>query len=276
MKKFISISALVVAITSIAFIALGAATCCTDSVVRPTTNRIFAYNYRNHLRRVQSCTTNEMAKFKFWYNFQQQKKVTYDRKNYAVWRSAHDDLFPRDNNIQSDSENIVRNDDLLTVRTVRELPVVNTGGWEQPIDGLTFQLPADVIRNDEEQYTDKRSDLVFEINKFEDGCTSLGFQQCAITRAKHLRARRNLKATWDVSREFSLRRAVIGNKNVLVPHFQEVFTVNDFGTERTYVINTIQNPLTDEVVYIEGWSSVQDAPRAENLLQAVSRTIRFQ
>ena len=83
-------------------------------------------------------------------------------------------------------------------------------------------------------------------------------------------------ATWNVSREFSLQRTIVGTKNVLVPHFQETFTVNDFGTERTYFIHTIQNPFTNEVVYIEGWSSVYDAPRAENILRAVSRTIRFE
>lgn len=280
MKKFLSISALVVAVTSAAFITLGSAkitaTCCNDSPVRPTTNRVFAYNYRNHLRREQPCTNNEMAKFKFWYNFQQQKTKTYDRKSYAAWRSAHNALFPRDENLHSNEENIVRHDDLLPVATTKEIEKPDTHGWEQPIEGITFQLPANVFKNEDGQYMDKRSGLVFEIEKFDAACTALGFQQCAINYTKHLRARRSLTATWNVSREFSLRRTIIGNKNVLVPHFEEIFSVNDFGTERTYVIHTIQNPLTNEVVYLEGWSSVYDAPRAENLLNAVSRTIRFE
>jgi len=280
MKKFISISAIVVAITSVAIISLGSARITShyhsDSRIRPTTNRLFAYNYRNHLRRKKVGTTNELAKFKFWYNFQQQKKVTYNRHNYAAWRSAHDALFPRDNNLHSTEKNIVRNDDALVVRTTRVLPKRDTNGWVHDIEGISFELPKDVTQNIDEQYTDRMSDLVFEINKFDNGCTSLGFQQCAITRAKHLRARRSLRATSNVSREFSLRRTIVGNRSMLVPHFQEAFTVNDFGIERTYVIHTIQNPLTDEVVYIEGWSSVYDAPRAENLLRAVSRTIRFE
>ncbi len=270
MKKFVSISALLIVITSGAFIVSGSA-----SRLRPTTNRLFAYSYRNHLRRQKPCTrNNEMAKFRFWYNFQQQKTKKYDRRSYAAWRSSHNALFPRDNNLHSKNQNIVRNDDLIKVRT-RVLPTPNRTAWEHPIEGITFQLAADIIREDG-QYMDKRSDLVFEIKKFEKGCTSLGLRQCAVTRAKHIRARRNLKAIWDVSREFSLRRTIIGNKNVLVPHFQETFTVNDFGTVRTYMIITIQNPITKEVVYLEGKSSVADAPRAENLLRAVSRTIRFQ
>lgn len=217
-----------------------------------------------------------MAKFKFWYNFQQQKTKTYDRKNYAAWRSAHNALFPRDNNIHTNKENIVRNDDLKTVAMAKEISKPETNGWEKPIEGITFKIPSDVFKNEDGQYMDKRSDLVFEINKFEGACSALGFQQCAINHAKHLRSRRSLKATWNVSREFSLRRTIIGNRNVLVPHFQEIFTVNDFGTERTYIINTIQNPLTNEVVYTEGWSSTYDASRAKNLLRAVSRTIRFE
>ncbi len=270
MKKFISISVLVVALTSGAFITLGSA-----SRIRPTTNRLFAYNYRNHLRRKQPCTNNEMTKFRFWYNFQQQKTKTYDRNNYAAWRSAHDSLFPRDNNLHSKEKNIVRHDDALKVRTARVLEK-NKGKWEHPIEGITFQLSSDIIRNEDGQYEDRRSDLVFEINKFTKECTSLGFQQCAISRAKHLRAQRDLKAIWNVSREFSLTRAMIGNKNMLVPRFQEVFTVNDYGTVRTYVINTIQNPVTNEIVYVEGWSSQYNASRAKNLLSAASRTIRFQ
>jgi hypothetical protein len=272
MKKFLSISALMVVLTSGAFVALG-----TASRIRPTTNRLFAYNYRNHLRRKTKTNTQnkEMQKFQFWYNFNQQKKRKYDRKNYAAWRSAHDALFPRDNNLYSSKKNIVRNDDAKTVRSQKVI-VKNQGPWTRPVEGITFQLADAIVKNDDGQYTDKSSDLVFEINKFSGGCSSLGFQQCAITRAKHLRARRDLKAIWNVSREFSLRRSFIGNKAVLVPHFQETFTVNDFGTERTYVINTIQNPVTDEVVYVEGWASEVFASRAENLLRAVSRTIRFQ
>ena len=279
MKKFLSISALVVTVTSFAFIAIGSAkiirNCCSDSPVRPTTNRLFAYNYRNHLRRVQPCTNNEMAKFKFWYNFQQQKTKKYDRKSYVAWRSEHNALFPRDKNLHSNKENIVRHDDLKTVAMTKEIEKPETNRWEQPIDGVSFQLSADVFKNEDGQYMDKRSDLVFEIQKSDVACSALGFQQCAINYAKHLRARRNLTATWDVSREFALRRTIVNNKKMLVPHFQETFTVNDFGIERTYSIHTTQNPLTNEIVYVEGWSSVYDAPRARNLLNAVSRTIRF-
>lgn len=280
MKKFLSISALVITVTSFAFIAIGSAkitsNCCNNSPVRPTTNRLFAYNYRNHLRRVQPCNNNEMAKFKFWYNFQQQKTKKYDRNSYAAWRSAHNALFPRDNNIHSTEENIVRHDDLKTVATTKEIEKPETNGWEQPIDGITFQAPSSVFKNEDGQYMDKQSDLVFEIQKSDSACTALGFQQCAINYAKHLRARRSLTATWNVSREFALRRTIINNKKVFVPYFRETFTVNDFGIERTYSIHTLQNPLTNEVVYIEGWSSVYDASRAKNLLNAVSRTIRFE
>lgn len=276
MKKFLSISALAIIVTSATFIALGSANISlSDLPVRPTTNRVFAYNYRNHLRRKVNPVTTEMAKFRFWYNFQQQKTKTYDRHSYAAWRSAHNALFPRDENLHTNKENIVRHDDLLNVASTKEIEKV-TNGWNEPIDGIRFELPTDIIQNRDGQYTDKRSDLVFEIDMFDTECSALGFQQCAVNYAKHLRARRSLTATWNVSREFSLQRTIVGTKNVLVPHFQETFTVNDFGTERTYFIHTIQNPFTNEVVYIEGWSSVYDAPRAENILRAVSRTIRFE
>ena len=270
MKKFISISALLIAITSGVFITLGSA-----SVIRPSTNRVFAYNYRNHLRRKTPTVNKEMSKFVFWYNFQQQKTKTYNRHDYAAWRSAHDALFPRDNNLYSIKKNIVRHDDSLIVRTTRELPKPDRTGWQYPIPGIKFQLASDLFLNEDGRYEDKRSDLVFEVNKFTTECTSLGFQQCAITRAKSIRERRGLKAIRNVSREFSISRAMIGGKNMIVPRFQEIFTVNDYGVERTYVISTIQNPVTKEVVYVEGWSSVHDAPRAKNLLRGFARTIRF-
>ncbi len=278
MKKFISLSTLALVLTSVIGIAVGSAkiasNCCNDTRLRPTTNRVFAYNYRNHLRRKVSVENKELSKFVFWYNFQQQKTKTYNRHDYAAWRSAHDALFPRDENLHSNEKLVVRHDDVRVVQTAQPLPA-STNRWYSGVPGISVQLAADIISNENGQYEDVKSDLVFTIQKFKDPCTSLGFQLCAVSRAKSIRAERDLKAIKNVSREFSLGRAFIDGKNMLVPHFQEVFTVNDFGIERTYVIHTIQNPLTKEVVYVEGYSSSLYGPRTENLLRAVARTIRF-
>lgn len=270
MKKFLSISALVVAITSVGFVSYGAA-----SRYRPTTDRLFTYNYRNHLRRKVVKPVTEMDKFRFWYNFQQQKKVTYDRHAYAAWRSAHDDMFPRDENLTTTKKLVVRGDDARKVRLTTALPEQFNNGWDFPLAGVEFKVPEYVVKNMDGQYEDKRSDLVFEIEKFDSECTALGFQMCAVQRTKHLRERRSLKAISNVKREFSLRRMAVEGRFVYVPQFVESFEVNDFGVDRMYSIYTIQNPVTKEVVYMEGWSSVYNAGRAKNILKAVARTIAF-
>lgn len=270
MKKFLSISALVVAVSSVVFISYGAA-----SRYRPTTDRLFAYNYRNHLRQNVKPSATALDKYRFWYNFEQQKKREYDRHAYADWRSAHDNLFPRDENLHSTDKLVVRNDDARKIKLTRALPEQLNKRWFTPIEGVKFEVPADVSRNEDNQYEDRLSDLVFEINKFDSACSALGFQMCAVQRTKHLRERRALKAISNVKREFSLRRMAVDGKFVYVPQFVESFEVNDFGVERMYSIYTIQNPVTKEVVYMEGWSSVYNAGRAKNVLKAVARTIRF-
>lgn len=270
MKKFLSLSVLVVAIASAGFISYGAA-----SRYRPTTDRIYAFSYRNHLRRKVTKPVTEADKFRFWYNFQQQKNVKYDRRAYAAWRSAHNNLFPRDENLTSTTKLVVRNDDARKVRLAMDIRKAKTSRWAYAVDGIKFDVPDSVSRNLDDQYEDRGSDLVFEIDKFEKGCSAASFQMCAVQRVKHLRARRSLKAVTNIKREFSLRRMAVDGRFVYVPQFMESFEVNDFGIDRMYSVYTMENPLTKEVVYMEGWSSVRNSARAKNILKAVARTIRF-
>ena len=283
MKKFLIIVALVTFLSTSFIVSKGFSyhigTCNRACLkTRHTTNRIFSLRRQNLKENCCGRCNLNYKRISFRDNYNKQIQNEYNHEKYSIYRASHSSLFPRNNNLLSNSQK----------RSIRETAYHQNFKWtngykfdykkyenkffKEKTGNIHFDIPISFIKIGTTKYYDARRDLTVNLSEGNTYyCGDLGFNLCLAKGSKQLRKKRGYSNIRNLSQKFELRKMINGNKYVSVPVYKESFVNNG----QIHYFYTIMNPYNRNLVGLEGVAPVENEYASSNLVNAIFNSIEL-